>query len=86
MIRVSTRKEEKCTVVTIDGRLAPADLVEIRRVRNSILGSVALRLGGLEACTGDGIALLQDWLNAGAHLHEATPFLRLVLRENPNKT
>jgi hypothetical protein len=80
VIRVSTQKGKARTVVSIDGRLVPADLGEIRRVRRSIRGRVVLKLGGLDACTNDGIAFLQDWLNAGAQLGNATPFLRLVLK------
>ena len=68
-------------MVTIEGWLTAADLRAIRRVRRSVRGVVALDLGGLDACAEDGIRLLQDWLDAGARLNTATPFLRMVLQD-----
>ena len=62
-------------------RLTAADFSEIRRVRQSVSGAVALDLGGLDACAQDGIRLLQDWLDAGARLDAATPLLRMVLQD-----
>lgn len=81
MIRITVHHEPSRTVITIDGRLTAADFSEIRRVRQSIQGVVALDLGGLDACAKDGIGLLQDWLDAGARLDTATPFLRMVLQD-----
>ncbi len=81
MIRITTRQEESHTVVTIDGQLMPADLAEVRRVRKSIKGNVLLKLGGLNTCVDEGIRVLRDWLNAGARLSSATPFLQLVLEK-----
>jgi hypothetical protein len=80
MIRITTHHEPARTVVTIDGQLTAADFSEVRRARESISGAVALDLGGLETCARDGIRLLQDWLDAGAQLDAATPFLRMVLQ------
>ena len=81
MIRITTHPEPSRTVVAIDGRLTAADFPEIRRVRQSVSGAVALDLGGLDACAQDGIRLLQDWLDAGARLDAATPFLQMVLQD-----
>ena len=81
MIRITTRHEPVRAVVTIDGRLTVADLRAIRQVRKSMGGMVTLDLGGLDACAEDGIRLLQDWLDAGAQLNTATPFLRMVLQD-----
>lgn len=80
MIRITTHHEPSHTVVTIDGRLIAADLRALRRVRRSVRGAVALDLGGLDTCAKDGIRLLQDWLDAGAQLDAATPFLQMVLQ------
>ena len=82
MIRITTHPEPSRTVVAIDGRLTAADFPEIRRVRQSVSGAVALDLGGLDACAQDGIRLLQGWLDAGARLDAATPFLRMVLQDH----
>lgn len=79
MIRISTREADSHTVVVIDGSLSPADLEEVHRVRESLPGGVILDLGGLNACAGDGIKLLRNWLSNGATLDHAAPFLRMVL-------
>jgi hypothetical protein len=81
MIRITTHPEPARTVVAIDGQLTAADFPEVRRARESISGAVALNLDGLETCARDGIRLLQDWLDAGARLDAATPFLRMVLQD-----
>ena len=81
MIRITTHHQPSHTMVTIEGRLTAADLHAIRRVRQSVCGAVALDLGGLDTCARDGIRLLQDWLDAGARLDAATPFLRMVLQD-----
>lgn len=81
MIRITTRHKPSHTMVIIEGWLTAADLRAIRRVRRSVRGAVALDLSGLDACAKDGIRLLQDWLDAGARLDAATPFLRMVLQD-----
>ena len=86
MIRITTHHEPARTVVTIEGRLTAADLPELRRVRGQCSGAVALDLGGLETCARDGIRLLQDWLDAGAQLDAATPFLRMVLQDRKDSS
>lgn len=81
MIRITTHYELSRTVVTIDGQLTTADFPEVRRARESVSGGVALDLAGLDTCARDGIRLLQDWLDAGARLDTATPFLRMMLQD-----
>jgi hypothetical protein len=79
VIRITTQRETSHTVVTIAGQLTAPDLTEVRRVRQSVPGKVILRLGGLDACAEEGIEILRDWLNEGAQLDNATPFLRMML-------
>jgi hypothetical protein len=83
LIRITTRKEEKNTTITIDGQATEMDLAEIRRVRRGVKGAVDLNLRGLDLCSPAGIRLLRDWLDAGARLQSATPFLEMALREEP---
>ena len=71
------------TVVTIDGRATESDLGEIRRVRKALKGAVALKLRGLDVSAPVVIRLLRDWLNAGARLQDATPFLEMTLKDEP---
>jgi hypothetical protein len=84
VIRITTQREKSHTIVTIDGQLTAADVGEMRRVRNSLSGKVVLKLGGLNVCADDGIQLLRDWLQGGAQLNDANPFLRMVLEEQQN--
>ena len=83
MIRITTQTEGKCTIVAIDGQVTEADLKAIQRVRNSLMGAVALSLRGLDGCAPAGIRLLREWLDAGARLQDATPFLELALKDPP---
>ncbi len=85
MIRITTQQEESCALVTIEDQLTAKDVGEIRRVRDSVRGRVVLKLAGLSLCADEGIHLLRDWLQAGARLESATPFLRMVL-EKPGET
>jgi hypothetical protein len=84
MIRITTQKEKNRTVVTIDGQLADSDLGEIRRVRKSTKGAVLLNVRGLEACAAGGVRALRAWLDAGAELQHATPFLQMILEDSPS--
>jgi len=81
MIRITTERKEKGTVVTIDGRLADSDLREIQQVRKSVTGEVFLDLRGLEECSAGEVRVLQEWLDAGARLQEANPFLHMILKD-----
>ena len=81
MIRITTQREKNGTVVTIDGRLADSDLREVQRVRKSVKGKAFLNLRGLEECAAGGIQALRAWLDAGAELQSATPFLEMILKE-----
>ena len=81
MIRITTRQEQECTVVIIDGQVAEADVAEIRRVRSSLVGAVVLSLGGVTGCVSEGVRFLREWLDAGARLRDATLFLRMILED-----
>jgi hypothetical protein len=81
MIRITTQSKEDGTVVTIDGQVAESDLVEIRRVRKAIKGAVFLNLHGLSSCAAGGVRVLRDWLDTGARLQAATPFLKMILED-----
>jgi hypothetical protein len=82
MIRITTQRQQSHTVIAIDGELTTADLGEIRRVRKSVKGKVILKLGGLNTCALEGIRVMRDWLDAGARLSSATPFLHLMLKKH----
>jgi hypothetical protein len=52
---------------------------ELRRFRDSVSGAAILNLRGLDWCSADGIQVLKAWLNDGARLEDATPYLRMIL-------
>ena len=81
MIRISLEQAKHNTIVVIDGRLLEADLDELARVRDSVTGATVLSLHGLEFCVGAGIQALRAWLDAGARLQDATPYLRMMLED-----
>jgi hypothetical protein len=81
LIRITTQSKGNRTTVTIDGRATESDVKEIQRVRKAVKGEVVLNLRGLDACEPAGIRLLRAWLDAGARLQDATPFLEMVLKE-----
>ena len=70
----------------IDGRVEDSDLMEIRRIRRKLKGIVLLNLVGVETCAVGGVGLLRDWLDAGAKLADATPFLRMILETREPET
>ena len=82
VIRITTEPKGKDTVVRIDGQATESDLEEIRRVRKSVKGVVVLNLRELESCVPEGIELLRAWLEAGAQLQDATPFLEMMLKDS----
>jgi hypothetical protein len=84
MIRIITQIEENATVVTIEGQVADSDLGEIQRVRESMTGAVFLNLRGVKSCAEGGARVLRDWLQAGAKLQAATPYLEMILNNPGN--
>jgi hypothetical protein len=83
MIRITTQVEKNVVVVTIDGQLVDSDLRELQRVRKSVKGKTLLNLRGLEMSAPGGVRVLQEWLDAGAHLQQANPFLQMILKDSP---
>lgn len=79
MFRLSLQKKRALTVVTLDGRLADANLEEVHRVLSSVTGSAALNLGGLETCSERALSELRYFIDAGFATRGATPFIRMLL-------
>jgi hypothetical protein len=80
VVRFTTHNDGDRTLVTIDGELVESDLKTLQRVRKSVEGAVVLELGGLSACAPGGVKILRTWLDSGARLQNATPFLQMVLK------
>jgi hypothetical protein len=83
VIRITTQIDEARTLLTIAGQLTDLDIKEVRRVRNSLRGEVVLNLRGVDACSEGGIRMFREWLDSGARLAAATPFLEMILKDAP---
>lgn len=86
MFRITTRKREKATWITLDGRLEDSDIDEVNRAFSSVTGPVELNLSDLESCSAAMVRELRRWLDAGVRLNSATPFLRMLLSITPEET
>jgi hypothetical protein len=82
MIRISVQVAGGHTTVVIAGQLMEIDLNEVQRVRESVSGDVVLSLREMESCEAGGIRFLRSWLEAGAKLRDANPFVELTLKTN----
>jgi hypothetical protein len=82
MIRITVQVEGDHTTVGIAGRLTEIDLNEVQRVRASVKGDVVLSLREMDSCEAGGIRFLRSWLEAGAKLKDANPFVELTLKTN----
>jgi hypothetical protein len=79
MIRITSQHQQNETIVNIDGDMIDTDVPEVRQAQTALTGPVALNLSDLTACSREGVSVLQEWLDSGARLLDATLYLRMVL-------
>jgi hypothetical protein len=79
VIRISVTKQQKDTVVTIDGDLVTSELGELKQVRGSISGGVFLHLENMNSADAESIAELRDWIEDGALTRGASPYIQMLL-------
>jgi hypothetical protein len=84
MIRITVQVEGDHTTVGIAGQMTEIDLNEVQRVRASVSGEVVLSLREMDSCEASGIRFLRAWLEAGAKLRDANPFVELTLKHQAN--
>ncbi len=80
-IRVSSEADGTTTRIRVEGRLAGADVPDLRAVCESTNAPWSLDLSGLRSADTDGIRALRALLESGAELHGADPYIRQLLRE-----
>jgi hypothetical protein len=80
MIRITVQVEGDHTTVGIAGQLSEIDLKEVQKIRASVKGDVVLSLRDMDSCEASGIRFLRAWLDAGAKLRDANPFVELTLK------
>ncbi len=66
--------------------MVESDVKEVRRIRRATLGEVLLNLRGLDVPAQSGIRELRAWLDDGARLEKANPFLRMLLNMGLKET
>lgn len=88
MIRIVVTKQQKDTVVAIDGDLVTSELGELKQVRGSISGGVILHLENLNSADAESLAELRDWIQDGALAQDASPYIRMMLEgtSDPGKS
>jgi hypothetical protein len=79
VVRISVSKQQKDTVVAIDGDLVTSELGELKRVRGSISGGVILHLENMNSADAESIAELRDWIEDGALTRGASPYIQILL-------
>ncbi len=83
-VRIDTTLEDSTTIVSVAGRLAGLGVRELLRTCNSIEGELVLDLTGLRSAEPEGINALRELVCGGATLRKASPFIRLLLKDQPH--
>ena len=82
-VRIETRPEDSKTTLRIQGRLAGSDVPELLRASRSIKGLIVLDLTDLQSADPDGIKAIQHLVRGGAELRGVSPFVRILLDDEP---
>ena len=80
-IRVTTEAEETVTTIRIEGQLTSVSVPDVRAACESANPPLRLDLSGLRSADSGAIRALQSLSEAGAELHDATPYIRQLLLE-----
>ena len=80
-IRVSTTTEGTTTQIRVEGRLADADVPDLRAVCESTDAPWSLDLSGFRSADADGVRALRALLASGAELHGVDPYIRQLMCE-----
>ena len=79
MVRISVSKQDKDTVVAVDGELVTSTLAELKAVRHFVSGVVILDLENLISADAISLAELRDWIRNGAQTRGASPYVQMLL-------
>ena len=79
--RIELKSEAQRAVLTITGGLAGEAIEELRGVRRSIEGAVALDLAGLVSADDTGIETIRAMSLAGDEIRNASPYIQLLLQD-----
>lgn len=82
-VRIDTTAEGSKAVVSVAGRLEGPGVRELLRTCRSIAGEFVLDLAGLRSADPGGIEAIQKAVSGGAKLRGVSPFIRLLLDDQP---
>jgi hypothetical protein len=83
-VRITSREEGKGRVVRVDGWLVACDVATLEETLGDRVRGTRLELADLRSADAAGVAALRGLEARGALLHDAAPFLRLLLGEGTN--
>jgi predicted enzyme involved in methoxymalonyl-ACP biosynthesis len=72
------------TIVTVSGRLAGNEVREFLRACRAIEREFELDLTGLRSADSEGIEAIRELVRAGRKLRGVSPFIRLLLDDQPS--
>ena len=84
-LRVTTEAGKAVTSIRIDGQLTSTCVPDLIAACESVHPPLRLDLSGLRSADGDGIRALQSLSEAGAELHDASPYINQLLLEAGKK-
>jgi anti-anti-sigma regulatory factor len=83
-VRIETTSEGSKTIVTVAGRLAGSATHEFLRACRSTKSEFVLDLSGLRSADSEGIEAIRELVREGRKLRGASPFIRLLLDDQPS--
>jgi hypothetical protein len=83
-LRVDTASEASTTVVSVAGRLKGREVREFLKSCDAIEGEFELDLTNLRSADSEGIEAIRELMRAGRKLRGASPFIRLLLGDQPS--
>ena len=83
-VRIDTTSEDSKTIVSVAGRLSGLGVREFLRTCDSIDGELVLDLTGLRSAESEGINAIRELVRGGAKLRGVSPFIRLLLKDQPH--
>ena len=82
-VRIDTTSEGSKAVVSVAGRLEGLGGRELLKTCRSIAGEFVLDLSGVLAADPEGIEAIHKAVSGGAELRGVSPFIRLLLDDQP---
>ena len=80
--RISSRRDESGTVVSIEGRLDAPSVPDLLATCRAVGSPLRLDLSGLRSADADGAEALRGLAEAGAELTDMSPHIRQLVLEN----